>query len=114
MDQHQSWNNVKPGDSVPFLSTTCTVTSPFTAPWGNEIIGIAPDGSGKIWRFAHNFISTRSPNFSTTWGIGTVSQDGKFFLFSSDWMGHLGSESGATTCTLGTNCRGDVFVVELK
>jgi hypothetical protein len=114
MDQHQSWNNVKPGDSVPLLSTTCTVTSPFTAPWGNEIIGIAPDGSGKIWRFAHNFISTRSLNFSTTWGIGTVSQDGKFFLFSSDWMGHLGSESGATTCTLGTDCRGDVFVVELK
>ena len=114
MDQHQSWNNVQPGDSLPLLSTTCTVTSPFTAPWDNEIIGIAPDGSGKTWRFAHNFISTRSLNFSTQIGIGTVSQDGKFFLFSSDWMGNLGSESGAATCTLGSDCRGDVFVVELK
>lgn len=114
MDQHQSWNNVQPGDSVPFLSTTCTVTSPFTAPWDNEIIGIAPDGSGKTWRFAHNFITMRSQNFSTTQGIGTVSQDGKFFLFSSDWMGTLGSESGAASCTLGSDCRGDVFVVELK
>ncbi len=114
MDQHQSWNNVQPGDSVPLLSTTCTVISPFTAPWENEIIGLAPDGSGKTWRFAHNLISTRSLNFSTTWGIGTVSQDGKFFLFSSDWMGNLGSESGAATCTLGSDCRGDVFVVELK
>jgi hypothetical protein len=114
MDQHQSWNNVQPGDSLPFFSTTATITTPFTAPWTNEVIAIAPDGSGKTWRFAHNFISTRSLNFSTQWGIGTVSQDGKFFIFSSDWMGQLGSESGGATCSLGTDCRGDVFVLELK
>ena len=114
IDQHQSWNNVDPGDSVPFLSTTYGQTFPFPAPWYNEIIGIAADGSGKTWRFAHNFITTRSLNFSTQWGIGTVSQDGKYFLFSSDWMGTLGSESGAETCTLGSDCRGDVFVLELK
>ena len=114
MDQHQSWNNVQPGDSLPFFSTTATITTPFTAPWANEVIAIAADGSGKTRRFAHNFISTRSLNFSTTWGIGTVSQDGKFFIFSSDWMGNLGSESGAATCTLGSDCRGDVFILELK
>lgn len=114
MDQHQSWNNVQPGDSLPFLSSTATTTSPFTAPWANEVIGIAADGSGKTWRFSHTFISMRSLDFTTQWGIGTVSQDGKFFLFSSDWMGTLGSESGAASCTLGSDCRGDVFVVELK
>jgi hypothetical protein len=114
MDQHQSWNNVQPGDSLPFFSTTASIVTPFTVPWTNEVIAIATDGSGKTWRFAHNFITSRSPNFSTTWGIGTVSQDGRFFLFSSDWMGKLGSESGATTCTLGSDCRGDVFVLELK
>jgi hypothetical protein len=114
MDQHQSWNNVQPGDSLPFLSSTATTTSPFATPWANEVIGIAADGSGKTWRFAHTFISTRSLDFTTQWGIGTVSQDGKFFLFSSDWMGTLGSESGAASCTLGSDCRGDVFVVELK
>lgn len=114
MDQHQSWNNVQPGDSLPFLSSTATTTSPFTTPWANEVIGIAADGSGKTWRFSHTFISTRSLDFTTQWGIGTVSQDGKFFLFSSDWMGTLGSESGAASCTLGSDCRGDVFVVELK
>ena len=114
MDQHQSWNNVQPGDSLPFFSTTASTVTPFTVPWANEVIAIAADGSGKTWRFAHNFITNRSPNFSTTWGIGTVSQDGRFFIFSSDWMGKLGSESGATTCTLGSDCRGDVFVLELK
>lgn len=113
-DQHQSWNNVDPNDSVPFLSTTWSTTTPFPAPWYNEVIGVATDGSGKTWRFAHTFITARSQRFSTQYAIGSVSQDGRFFLLSSDWMGTLGSESGSATCTIGTNCRGDVFVVSLQ
>ena len=113
-DQHQSWNNVDPADSLPFFSTTCSSTTPFPAPWYNEIIAVSVDGSGKTWRFAHSFITARSQTFSTKNGIGTVSQDGKFFVFSSDWMGKLGSVKGATTCTTGSDCRGDVFVVELR
>jgi hypothetical protein len=113
-DQHQSWNNVDPADSVPFATTTWSQTTPFTAPWYNEILGIAADGSGTVWRFAHNFNSGTSQNFSTQYAIGSISQDGKYFMVSSDWMGTLGSESGATTCSIGTNCRGDVFVVELR
>jgi hypothetical protein len=113
-DQHQSWNNVDPADTLPFLSSTWSTTSPFPAPWYNEIIAVAADGLGKTWRFAHSFITARSQRFSTEYAIGTVSQDGKFFIFSSDWMGKLGSESGATTCTIGSDCRGDVFVVELR
>ena len=114
IDQHQSWNNVDPYDSVPFLSATYTKTTPFPAPWYNEIIAVAADGSGTTWRFAHSFITANSQNFSTQYAIGSVSQDGKFFIFSSDWMGTLGSEQGSRTCTIGTNCRGDVFVVELR
>ncbi len=113
-DQHQSWNNVDPADSLPFFSSTWSSTSPFPAPWYNEIIALAADGSGKTWRFAHSFITSRSQRFSALYGIGAVSQDGKFFIFSSDWMGRLGSESGAKTCTIGRDCRGDVFVVELR
>ena len=114
LDQHQSWNNVDPADTLPFFSTTWSTTSPFPAPWYNEIIAVAADGSGKTWRFAHSFITAHSQRFSTEYAIGTVSQDGRFFIFSSDWMGKLGSESGATTCTIGRDCRGDVFVVELR
>ncbi len=114
LDQHQSWNNVDPADSVPFISTTWSPTTPFPAPWYNEIIAVAADGSGTTWRFAHSFITTHNQNFSTQYGIGSVSQDGKWFAFSSDWMGTLGSESGSKTCTVGTNCRGDVFVLELR
>jgi hypothetical protein len=114
LDQHQSWNNADPGDSVPFLSTTWSSTTPFPAPWYNEIIGVSSNGSGKVWRFAHSYISTQSQLFSTKYGIGSVSQDGRFFLFSSDWMGKLGSQSATASCTLGKDCRGDAFVVELK
>jgi len=114
LDQHQSWNNVDPADTLPFFSTTWSTISPFPAPWYNEIIAVAADGSGKTWRFAHNFITARSQTFDTNNGIGSVSQDGKFFIFSSDWMGSLGSESGTTTCTIGSDCRGDVFVVQLN
>jgi Putative Ig domain len=113
-DQHQSWNNVDPADSLPFASTTWIQLTPFTGPWYNEIIAVAADGSGTTWRFAHSFITARSQNFSTEYGIGSVSQDGRFFVFSSDWMGQLGSESGPSTCTIGTDCRGDVFVVEMR
>lgn len=114
-DQHQSWNNVDPADSVPFLASTCTAMGKnFPAPWYNEIIGVASDGSGKVWRFAHSYISSRSSAFSTKYGVGSVSQDGRFFIFSSDWMGTLGSEEGSETCRLASNCRGDVFVLQLN
>jgi hypothetical protein len=114
LDQHQSWNDVDPADSLPIASTTFSPTTPFPAPWYNEIIAVAADGSGTTWRFSHSFITATSQWFSVKYAIGSVSQDGKFFMFSSDWMGKLGSESGTASCTIGTNCRGDVFVVELR
>ena len=114
LDEHASWNNVDPADSLPFFVTFWSTISPFPAAWYNEITGVAPDGSGKVWRFAHNFITGQSQVFNTMYGIGNVSQDGRFFLLSSDWMGTLGSESGTAGCTAGKNCRGDVFVVELN
>jgi hypothetical protein len=114
LDEHPSWNNANPVDSVPFFASFWSPITPFPAPWYNEISGIAVDGSGAVWRFAHNFITTKSQNFPTEYGIGSVSQDGRFFLWSSDWMGTLGSQSGAQTCTVGTDCRGDVFTVELR
>jgi hypothetical protein len=114
LDEHPSWNNADPADSLPFLLSTWSPTTPFPAPWYDEITGVSVDGSGKVWRFAHNFITGKSQIFCTEYGIGSVSQDGRFFLWSSDWMGHLGSQSGAQTCTVGKDCRGDVFVVELQ
>jgi hypothetical protein len=82
--------------------------------WQNEVMAVSPTGSGTNWRFTPTFNTTMSQLFQTSIASGTVSQDGKFFIFNSDWYGQLGSENGNANCLLGTNCRGDVFVVELK
>lgn len=112
-DQHPSWNNADNNDSYPFLTSTYSPATGSWAPWYNEILAISPT-TGVVSRFAHTFATRASQRFSTKYAIGSVSQDGRFFVFSSDWMGTLGSESGASTCTVGTDCRGDAFVVELK
>lgn len=114
LDEHASWNNADPADSYPFFLSYWSQTTPFPGPWYNEITAVAPDGSGKVWRFAHSFITTKSQLFSAQYAIGSISQDGRFFLLSSDWMGTLGSATGTSHCTVGVDCRGDVFVVELK
>jgi hypothetical protein len=114
LDEHASWNNADPADSLPFFLTYWSPITPFPAAWYNEITGVAPDRSGRVWRFAHSFITAQSQIFSTSYGIGSVSQDGRFFIFSSDWMGTLGSQSESPTCKVGRDCRGDVFVVELN
>jgi hypothetical protein len=113
LDQHASWNNADPADSFPFFLTFWSPSFPFPGPWYDEIAGVAPDG-GKVWRFAHSFITAKSQIFSTEYGIGSVSQDGRFFIFSSDWMGTLGGQSGTASCTVGADCRGDVFVLQLN
>lgn len=116
LDTHQSWNNNTDtsDSSIPFFQTTYSPSTPFPAAWYNEILGVAANGSGTTWRFAHSFITTKSQFFDAQYGIGSVSQDGKFFIFTSDWQGTLGSSSGAGTCTIGKDCRADVFIVELK
>jgi hypothetical protein len=112
LDQHQGWANTK-DDTQPFLLTTTSATKPFPSASYNEVQAIDPR-VGTVWRFAHTYTNQTSQRFDTRNGIGGVSQDGNFYAWSSDVIGTLGSESGASTCTLGINCRGDVFIVNLS
>ena len=113
-DLHIGWNNVDANDTYPFCYSQYTVNNPVpNVAWYKEIMCASPV-DGTVWRFAHTFDTNKSHRFNDLDAIGTVSQDGRFFMWSSDWMGTLGSESGGSTCTVGVNCRGDVFVVELK
>jgi hypothetical protein len=117
-DTHQSWNNVNSTDTTPVFETTASPTTPFPAAYYNEILAMAANGSAKVWRFCHSFITGPLPdnsyNFDAQYGIGSVSQDGHFFIFTSDWISTLGSNSGESICTAGVDCRSDVFVVKLK
>jgi len=74
-------------------------------------------------RFCHTWASG-AQGFNST-PRGSVSQDGSWFIFESDMQRNangsqgtgsvgLGSNTGGTTCTLGSTCRFDVFLCQLK
>lgn len=113
-DSHFSWNNVDPNDSAPVCFSTYNPRNPegpgkplADSPWENEIDCAETDGKGsKVWRFAHTYSTARNGFYSSP--RGNVSQDGRFFMFSSDWQNQLGK------VPMGDKYRTDVFVVELR
>lgn len=104
-DGHPSWHNANSCDDAPFFdSTWAKFGEPFTCPWQNEVIAVRPT-DGTVFRFCHNFITGKSPYFSTQYGVGTVSQDARWFLFGSDLKNTLGLDKF-------NKPRSDAFIVE--
>jgi hypothetical protein len=112
-DAHSGWGNVDLAETAPFFVTTTVGNADptYAFGWQNEVLGIFPT-TGIVKRFAHcNNLSSSTFN---AWNcIGSTSQDGRFYMFTSPWNNTLGSTAGLTTCTPGTtgDCRGDAFVV---
>jgi hypothetical protein len=108
-DGHWSWNNNDRGDTAPLCGSTYAEEAPVnqvTRPWDGEVVCIRTDGkSSTVWRFAHTFTTARNGFWSTP--RGNVSQDGRFFMFTSDWQNSLGMAPDGMHRT-------DVFIVELK
>jgi len=135
MDTHWSWNNDDPSDTAPVCGafsgsngkqgdgTRNSATNPLLAvrqAWDREVVCVATSGAHKVWRFAHHH-ATGACNANAREGscfgaiaIGNVSQDGKFFLFGTDWDWTLGSDPHKPGCPTSGRCRTDSFVVELK
>lgn len=110
-DSHLSWNNDDSTDHQPVEQTYYNSydiagdgsldlnSNPCTsAPnaWLGEVLMVATDGSGKVWRFAHHRGGQcANPKANVEdFGqipIGNVSQDGKFALFHSNWGWRLGT-----------------------
>ncbi|HEY6339558.1 MAG TPA: hypothetical protein VIW68_13780 [Candidatus Sulfotelmatobacter sp.] len=112
-DSHISWNNVDASDTAPACLSTYRPSNPATpgtpldvsGPWENEILCVQTDGKGsKVWRFAHTFSTAKNGFWSTP--RGNVSQDGHFYMFTSDWEDQLGPLPNG-------KYRTDVFIVEL-
>lgn len=132
-DSHWSWNDADPNDTMPVCGsfynsqaqgdgTTSLLTNPLleiTGPYDREIVCVATSGPSKVWRFAHNrstWTANDSFNSPENWPaipIGNVSQDGRYYLFGSNWDFELGSEQGSSGCPTSGTCRTDVFIVEL-
>lgn len=115
IDAHFGWNSLN--DTFPLCASTYLATpgTP-TIAYQNEIVCIPPYSGPNWWRFASTFNTGANPDFCTLIACGAVSQDGKWFMWTSDWQDTLGATNGAATCTPGSsgNCRGDVFAVKLR
>ncbi len=101
IDSHLSWNNAQANALAPVLISTYRNDRGLAQrAWDNEIIAVRTDGTQTtVWRIAHH----RSvPVDFGALPKGNVSQDGRWFMFSSNWGQSLGSG------------RVDAFVVELK
>jgi hypothetical protein len=119
-DGHESWNNSRPGMRVPVLLTTYHAVE-FSDPkcaWGDEVVAVATDGSGQVWRFAHHRSLAHARGDAPTqnrgkgynfWDCprGNVSQDGRFYMFTSNWEETLGKDSQ-------DRFREDAFIVKLQ
>lgn len=108
-EQQFTWNNVNTDDSTPVCGSTHsydgdpTISEPFAA----EIFCVETNGlASTVWRFAHNRALYIEPYFQTQ-PLGSVSRDGKFFMFTSTWDGLLGTAADGTPLS-------DVFIVKLK
>jgi hypothetical protein len=134
-DKHFSWSDANPSDTMPVCGslyvdanvrrgngTQNVLTNPplqIRRAWDREIFCLATTGPSKVWRFAHDRATGTSnasaPVSTDFWATprGNVSQDGKFYIFTSNWEWSLGNENGSHGCPTRGTCRTDVFIVEL-
>ena len=107
--RHFTWSNVNSNDSTPVCGSSYSYDGDMTInePIAQEIFCMETDGLGlTVWRFAHNRAAMILPYFNTQ-PLGSISMDGKFYLFTSDWDAQLGLGTDGTP-------RSDVFIVKLK
>ncbi|MGB8986022.1 MAG: putative Ig domain-containing protein [Candidatus Sulfotelmatobacter sp.] len=125
-EDHFSWRNATFGDKEPVIGSSSnnnysasSTTSSWTYPGQNE--NYAPLQNRTLKRFGHNFIlgmgnsagcgTTNAGPFDDYFNggeaIGTVSQDGRLWVFSSSMLGQIGLDVDGNT-------RQDDFVVKLQ
>jgi hypothetical protein len=105
---HFTWSNVDENDSIPACGSTYYYGDHgnITQPYEGEIFCFETDAIASIvWRFAHNRATNEDEYFNTQ-PLGSVSREGQFYLFTSDWDEQLGKENNGTP-------RSDVWIVKL-
>jgi len=108
--QHFSWTNVTATDSVPVCLSTYEYEdnqAEMIEPYQGEIDCVETDGlQSTVWRFAHNRATFVEGVFHSQ-PLGSVSRDGRFFAFQSNWDEQLGYLSNGEP-------RADVWIVKLE
>jgi hypothetical protein len=107
-ERHFTWSNVNVHDRDPVCGSTYSYDgdTSIDQPFAGEIFCIETDGlASTVWRFAHNRATYIPPVFNTQ-PLGSVSRDGHFFLFTSNWDAQLGTGIDGKPLS-------DVFIVKL-
>jgi hypothetical protein len=112
-DGHAGFGNGNAADTLPVVWSLYNGQFTPVQAWDNEVIGVRLDGSGVAYRFAHTYATGLAVDFGAQFGIGAVSADGKYWIWSTDWDGMLGTTAPSNSCTIGSNCRDDVFLAVL-
>jgi hypothetical protein len=99
-------------DNTPLCTSTVAPSTHISWPYQNEIVCFSSDGSNQAWRFAHTY-SYPSNNFNAAWSIGALSQDGRFYAWTTNNGGAFGCANGTMNCTV-RNRRSDVLIVKLR
>ena len=106
---HFTWNNDVAGDTTPVCGSNYNYEgeTSIDRPYAGEIFCIETDGLAlTVWRFAHNRATWIYPYFNTQ-PSGSISRDGRWFLFTSDWDAQLGTGADGMP-------RSDVYIVKLQ
>jgi len=112
-DFHPSNKNDPLGThGYPIIGSAYAIESPILHAYTNEVLGWTQT-PGPVLRFGHTFNSAQSPNFATEISVGAPSSTGQYYVFTSDAEGTLGSTAGGPTCTITSNCRSDIFLLNL-
>jgi hypothetical protein len=110
-DKHLSWNDDNSTDTMPVCGSTYLEENgpkAINRAWNREIFCLRTDGvQSQVWRFGHHRSVYQGGDFWST-PRGNVSQDGKFYMFTSTWENQLGPQPG-----LVGRFREDVFIIEL-
>lgn len=121
-DAHPSWNYNDGSDATPICTATVGLDWPYTIPDENEVVcygtnpapGCSAPGHSLCSSVTKRFFHTYNPatcdqnaDFWGCWGIGALSQDGRYYAFTSNWGDTLGSTSrggqGPGSCKGGFN-----------
>jgi hypothetical protein len=102
-DEHASWVSNNGSDTTPICDSPYP-TFPFEPPryaFNNEIFCFQTDGSNRVAREAFQWNTWSTTAFANYNSIGSLSSDGKFWGWNSDWYCTLGNSSGGATSICG-------------
>jgi len=107
-EKHFTWNSNNTQDTGPLCGSAFTYYSgdAIVRPYDGEIFCLRTDGiESTIWRFVHHRSDADADVFNTEPTV-SVSRDGRFMLFNSNWDNQLGTLKNGEP-------RADMWIVKL-